>query len=457
MDNPLIIGAGPAGLTAAHRLAMQGIEPVLLEARDKVGGIACTEDYKGFLFDMGGHRFYSSHKSINALWNHVLGEGFLSRQRLSRIYYNRKFFAYPLKPFDAMAGIGPLNGLRVMASYLWRHLFPHRVEKTFEQWMTNRFGKRLFTLFFKSYTEKVWGVSCSELSAELAEQRVQNLSLGVAIKRMFRNHGNAVRSLVDQFHYPVRGPGMLWNAVKNAIEDAGGTVRLNHKVSALERDGNRIKGLVVSSRGHEHFLPSAHLISSMPITTVVRKLSPPPPAEVIEAAGHLKFRDYLTICLIVDREHLFPDQWIYIHDPDVRMARIQNYKNWSPQMVPDRSRTGLGLEYYCQAGDDLWEMPDDALVDLGKSELERIGLVDPNDVIDGKVYRVPNAYPVYDETYRRHLDVVKTYIDTLKNLQTIGRGGLFRYNNMDHSMLTAFCAVDNLIRDRRQNIWNLDS
>jgi protoporphyrinogen oxidase len=449
----VIIGGGPAGLTAAYQLVKEHYDPIVFEKLDKVGGIARTENYKGYYFDMGGHRFFTKAKEVNQFWFEVLGDDFLLRPRLSRIYYDHKFFAYPIKPFNALAGLGVFQATLITLSYLRSQLFPYRKEETFEQWVSNRFGKRLFSIFFKSYTEKVWGISTSELKAEWAAQRIKGLSMKTAVLNMFVNQKGAIKSLIEEFHYPRRGPGMLWNRVKERIEEKNGHVYLNSTVCGVHRNGNRIESVIVSHDGKEQEFAANYFISSMPVTEFIRKLTPPPPAEVLEAANHLSYRDFLTVCLIVNQPHLFNDNWIYVHDPDVQVGRIQNFKNWSPDMVPDSTKTSLGLEYFCNEGDELWNAPDEELIELGKRELDRIGLARYADVIDGSVFRVEKAYPVYDSTYREHLGVIRNYIDTLDNFQTIGRNGLHRYNNQDHAMLTGMLAVRNLLYNEKNDLW----
>ena len=450
-----VIGAGPAGLTAALRLARAGREAVVLEARDRVGGIACTENHGGYHFDMGGHRFFTKYDEVEEVWRDLLGEDLLVRSRLSRIYYGGRFFDYPLKPLNAFLGMNPWNSLLILLSYMHRRLRPHPREENFAQWVSNRFGDRLFRTFFKTYTEKVWGIPCTELRAEWAAQRIRDLSLKTALLSMFRDTGRRVRTLVDRFHYPRRGPGMLWEAARRRVEGQGGQVLLNHPVKRIKRNGNRLTSLVVDAPGGEEEIGVEELISTMPVTELVRRLDPPPPAPVLAAAEGLRFRSFLTVCLIVDRDRLFPDQWIYVHDPEVRMGRIQNYKNWSPHMVPDPGRTGLGLEYFCDRGDELWSMSDADLVALGRDELDRMGLVRSAEVLEGHVFRVPAAYPVYDGGYARRLAVIRNWLAGLAGFQTIGRSGLFRYNNMDHSMVTAFYAVDRLA-GRERDVWSVN-
>jgi len=453
----IIIGAGPAGLTAAYELAKLNQRPIIVEKGDQVGGLARTESYRGFYFDMGGHRFFTKVQEVKRMWQEVLGQDFLRRPRLSRIYYNGKFFDYPLKPINALFGLGFWESLRIALSYLRWQLTPYRHEESFEQWVTNRFGKRLFEIFFKSYTEKVWGISCSELKAEWAAQRIKDLSLKTVLLSMFLKPKNTIKTLIDQFDYPRRGPGMMWNGVKETIEKRGGEVRVNTGVIGIHRNGKGIESVVVGCNGHKETIRGTHFISSMPVTEFINKLDPPPPPAVLKAAEKLKYRDFLTVCLIVNRPDLFPDNWIYIHDPEVKVGRIQNFKNWSLDMVPDPTKTSLGLEYFCSEGDELWNMSDADLVDLGRRELGRVGLASPADIDDGCVFRVPKAYPIYDSDYRDYLAIVRDFVAGLENYQTIGRNGLHRYNNQDHAMLTGMLAVRNLMYGEKNNLWNVNT
>src|SRR5262245_9196838 len=395
----IIIGAGPAGLTAAYELAKLNLRPIILEKGDKVGGLARTENYKGFFFDMGGHRFFTKVEEVNAMWRQILSEKFMRRPRLSRIYYNQKFFDYPLKPLNALAGLGLWESILIVLSYIKWRLRPYSQEETFEHWVTNRFGKRLFQIFFKAYTEKVWGIPCSELKAERAAQRIKDLSLKTVLLSMFVKSKKTIKTLIDQFDYPQQGPGMMWNAVKEHIERRGGRVHLNTNIAEIRIKGNCIDSVLVANNGHREIIQGTDFISSMPITEFIKKLDPAPPGQVLEAAKKLKYRDFLTVCLIVNKPNLFPDDWIYIHDPEVKLGRIQNFKNWSPHMVPDATKTSLGLEYFCTEGDELWRMPDAELIELGKRELDHIGLASPADIHDGCVFRIPQAYPIYDSEY----------------------------------------------------------
>ncbi len=453
----VVIGAGPAGLTAAYELTKYNIRPLVFEKLDKVGGIARTEYCDGFYFDMGGHRFFTKSKEVNRMWHEILDDDFLLRPRLSRIYYDRKFFDYPLKPFNALRGLGIWQSTLVGLSYLRWQIFPSPREDTFEQWVTNRFGKRLFNLFFKSYTEKVWGIPTSELSAEWAAQRIKGLSLKTAVLNMFIQPRETITTLIEEFHYPRRGPGMLWDEVKSRIELQDGEVHLNSDVKEIKWDGNRLKSVIVMRNGKEHIVEGHDFISSMPIKEFIARLDPPPPQEVIEAASQLFHRDFLTVCLMVDAEHLFDDNWIYVHDPDVIVGRIQNFKNWSPDMVPDPSMTSLGLEYFCNEGDELWSTSDEELIELGKREIDHVGLARSEDVVGGCVFRVEHTYPVYDSNYSQHLGIIRGFLENLENFQTIGRNGLHRYNNQDHAMLTGMLAVKNLVFGKKNDIWSVNA
>lgn len=453
----VIIGAGPAGLTAAYELTKYNCQPIVLEQNDKVGGLARTENYQGYYFDMGGHRFYTKSRAVDQVWREILGADFLRRPRLSRIYYRNKFFNYPLKYANALAGLGIWQAVLIVLSFIKWQIRPYKQEETFEQWVTNRFGQRLYEIFFKTYTEKVWGIPCSELKAEWAAQRIKDLSFKTALLSMFAKPNNSIKTLIEEFDYPRLGPGMLWTEAKNEIERRGGRVCLNSQVTRIHRNGNCIESVRISHNGSgEEVIRGTDFISSMPVSEFIKKLDPVPP-DVLAAANRLNYRDFLTVCLIVNKSDLFPDNWIYVHSPEVKIGRIQNYKNWSQEMVPDPNKTSLGLEYFCTEGDDLWNLPDAELVELGKMELERIGLVTPSDIVDGCVFRVPKAYPIYDSDYRDCLQTVKEFADSLENFQTIGRNGLHRYNNQDHSMITGMMAVRNLIFDENHDVWSVNT
>ena len=456
----LIIGGGPAGLTAAYELLKSGVRSIVFEQDQVVGGLSRTINFKNYYFDLGGHRFFTKVKAVENMWREVLGEAFLLRDRLSRIYYNKKFFYYPLRPMNALLGLGVWNSILIVTSYLYAQLFPSREEETLEQWVSNRFGQRLFKIFFKTYTEKVWGMPCSEIRGEWAAQRIKGLSLVTALKNALVGNGNGnrknvVKTLIDQFDYPKFGPGMMWQEVADIVRKMGSQVWLGARIEGIRWSGDRIEALEVNRNGQIETVTGTHVISSMPIRDAIEKFQPEVPKEVLEAAKDLKYRDFLTVALIIHKDHLFPDNWIYIHDPDVKVGRIQNYKNWSPYMVPDSNHTCLGLEYFCFEGDDLWTMPDDELIELGKRELNALGLVNQKDVEDGKVVRMPKTYPVYDSTYGKSLEVIRRFLGGIKNLQLVGRNGMHRYNNQDHSMFTAMLAAENIL-GANHDLWEVN-
>jgi protoporphyrinogen oxidase len=454
----VVVGAGPAGLTAAYEATRLGLPATVLEKSGDVGGLARTAVYKNFRFDMGGHRFFTKSAPVAKMWRDVLGGELLRRPRLSRIYYRGKFFQYPLRAWNALTGLGVWQSLAIAASYLRWQIFPYRREDTFEQWVTNRFGRRLFRTFFQAYTEKVWGVPCSELKAEWAAQRIKDLSLKTAVMNMFLRRGTTIKTLIEEFDYPRLGPGMMWQAVRDAVVRAGGEVRLNRNVLAIEHDGRRASQVIVAGDGGQReAIEGTDFISSMPITELVTRLEPPAPPEVLEAARALTYRDFVTVCLIVNRAGLFPDNWIYVHDPMVKVGRIQNYGNWSQAMVPDAGKTGLGLEYFCTEGDALWRSSDEDLVALGTREVAAIGLARPEEIQEGCVVRVPKAYPIYDSAYRRHLDALRAYLAGFENLQTIGRNGLHRYDNQDHAMLTGMLAIRNVALGEANDVWGVNA
>jgi protoporphyrinogen oxidase len=446
----VIIGGGPAGLTAAFQLTKARVPSIVLEKDSVLGGISRTAEYKGFLFDIGGHRFFTKVQVVEDMWQEVMGGDFLRRPRLSRIYYNKKFFYYPLRLTNALFGLGIWNSFLVGLSYLKAQLTRGGPEDTFDQWVTNRFGKRLFNIFFKTYTEKVWGIPCSEITAEWAAQRIKNLSLVTALRNALvpsqsKDKSKVVTTLIDAFDYPKRGPGMMWERVGEIVDENGGHVRRDADVVKVSWDGTAVESIEISSNGNRETVAGTHFISSMPVRELVQKLSPPAPDEVLRAAESLNYRDFLTVAIVVNQPELFKDNWIYIHDSEVKVGRIQNFKNWSPYMVPDPEKTCLGLEYFCFEGDGLWTMPDADLVELGTRELDQLGLVDPADVEDGDVVRMPKAYPVYDSEYRDALGTVRAFLQKLGNLQLVGRNGMHRYNNQDHAMLTAMLAVENIL------------
>jgi len=458
-----IIGAGPAGLTASWKLSEGGADVTVFEADTKyVGGIARTVEYKGFRFDIGGHRFFSKSQEVEALWEDLLGNDLLTRPRSSRIMYDGKFYAYPLKAQEAFFNLGVIETARCVASYAWAQLFPRRPAKSFEDWVSNQFGTRLFQIFFKTYTEKVWGMSCKEISADWAAQRIKGLSLAKAVwSAIFPQKGNqnssqTIKTLINSFRYPRLGPGMMWDAAADRTRAAGGKVHMGTRVQGIEKlaDGKwriffkRESGV----QEHEDF---DHVISSAPLRELIHCVKPAPKSDVLAAADSLRYRDFLTVALVVRPSNPFDDNWIYIHDPKVKVGRIQNFGSWSPEMIPDPKLACYGLEYFCFEGDGLWNSSDESLIELAKAELQQLGLVKPGDVLDGNVVRQPKSYPVYDDDYAKHVDVIRSELDqTYPNLHLVGRNGMHKYNNQDHSMMTALLVSRNILSGSKQyDVW----
>jgi len=449
----LILGAGPAGLTAAYELCRTNIPSIILEQDSVVGGLARTVNHNGYLFDIGGHRFYTKVPLIEQIWKDVLGDDLLVRPRLSRIYYHGKFFQYPLEAMDTLAGLGVLETARCLASYVKARFAPKSPEDNFEAWVSNRFGSRLFKIFFKEYTEKVWGIPCDRIRSDWAAQRIRGLSMAALIRAALSNgrgKGTGIKTLIRDFYYPRQGPGMMWSRMRALIEAQGARVDLNSPVEQVLHDGTRITGVRSSGRTYT----AEHFISSIPIRDLIQRLSPSAP-ELEQAANGLHYRDFITVALMVRGSNLFRDNWIYVHDPAVKVGRIQNYNNWSPEMTPKAGTSCLGLEYFCQQDDGLWNKSDADLVAQAVAELSHLGLATSEAIIDSAVVRVPKAYPVYDGSYQSRLNVVRKFVDSVPNLQLVGRNGMHRYNNQDHAMLTGILAARNIM-GACNNLWELD-
>jgi protoporphyrinogen oxidase len=452
----LALGGGPAGLTAAYLLAKQGKPVIVLESTDMIGGLARTEVRDGYRFDLGGHRFFTKVKEVDELWHEIMGDEFLRRPRQSRIYWNDKFLEYPLQGMDVIRKLGLVELTRCMASYLWAAIKPKGREESFEDWVSNRFGKRLYQHFFKTYTEKLWGVSADEIRAEWAAQRIKGLSFFSAAKAaFFGNKDNKIKSLISEFNYPRYGPGQMWERMADEIRAKGGEVRLNAPVTRLRMDpaSHRVVEVVA---GGETLTPS-YVISSLPLRTTVGISEPEAPGEVRDAARGLRYREFLTVLLVIEGEDLFPDNWIYIHQPGVKVLRIQNFKSWSPWMVPNDRDASIGMEYFCYEGDELWNMADDDLVALASREIEQLHLARADKVKFGFVARVHKAYPIYDVEYGERVETIKEWLGTIPNLIQVGRNGLHRYNNSDHSMLTAMRAIDNILTGAKHDIWAVNA
>jgi protoporphyrinogen oxidase len=446
-----IIGAGPAGLTAGYLLSKEKVSVTILEADPEyVGGIARTARYKGYHFDIGGHRFFSKSKEVEDLWTELLPDDLLERPRRSRIFYRNQFFSYPLRAGEAMHKLGLVESAHCVLSYLKARLRPHKNPRSFEDWVSNQFGQRLFDIFFKTYTEKVWGMSCKEISADWAAQRIKGLSLWNALwpRKAPTDKSKAIKSLIDTFRYPRRGPGMMWEAAARKITDMGGRIEMGTKVVALDYAASaKVWHLTCVDRaGGRQTVTAQHIISSAPLRQLIPAITPKLSDQALQAANSLRYRDFLTVVLILKERHVFDDNWIYIHDPSVQVGRVQNFKAWSPEMVPDPTMTCYGLEYFCFEGDGLWTATDAALLDKGRRELAQIGLAQPEDVVDGCVVRQPKAYPVYDDDYAQHVATIRTELEhACPNLHLVGRNGMHKYNNQDHAMMTAMLCTRNIL------------
>src|SRR5882724_1054219 len=463
-----IIGAGPAGLTAAYLLSKNQVDVTVLEADPVyVGGISRTATYKGFHFDIGGHRFFSKSKAVEDLWTEILPNDMLQRPRSSRIFYGGKFFAYPLKPFEALVKLGIFRSILCVLSWLKARFFPVRNPRNFEEWVSNQFGRRLFNTFFKSYTEKVWGMSCKEISADWAAQRIKGLSLGSAIRnalfpqRQPKDRAKVIKTLINSFRYPRRGPGMMWEVCAEKTKTMGGKVEMGCKVTGCAYDELTSRWTVQfkDQQGNAQALRAEHVISSAPMRELVRGLEPAVSDRTLRAAESLKYRDFLTVMLILKERNMFDDNWIYIHDPSVKVGRIQNFRSWSPEMVPDPDKACYGLEYFCFEHDGLWDSGDNDLIELAKRELIQIGLAKEGDFVDGCVVRQKKAYPVYDDNYARHVATIRQELDTrYPNLHLVGRNGMHKYNNQDHAMMTAMLCVENILADAKlYDLWQVNS
>lgn len=464
-----VIGAGPAGLTAAYTLLKKSddVRVSVLEADPEyVGGISRTVKYKGFRFDIGGHRFFSKSKEVEDFWTEILPDDMLDRPRSSRIFYRGKFFSYPLKATEALFKLGVMESALCMLSYGKAQANPVKDPKNFEDWVSNKFGKRLFSIFFKTYTEKVWGMSCKDISADWAAQRIKGLSLASAIKnavlpkRKPKNRGEVIKTLIDTFRYPRLGPGMMWEVCAEKIEKMGGEVLMGRRVSSCAwNEAEKVWTVNFTDvDGNKSTIEAEHVISSAPLRELGKSLTPKLPEAAVEAAGSLKYRDFVTVALIIKDREQFSDNWIYIHDPNVRVGRVQNFKSWSPELVPDPNYCCYGLEYFCFEGDGLWSSSDEKLIELAKTEIEKIGLAKAADVKDGCVVRQPKAYPIYDDEYAAHVSTLRVEMEKqFPTLHVVGRNGMHKYNNQDHAMMTAMLCAENILAGERiHDVWQVN-
>ena len=458
-----IIGAGPAGLTAAYLLGKAGLSVTVIE-RDPtyVGGISRTVEHDGFRFDIGGHRFFSKSKEVVDLWNELLPDDFIERPRMSRIYYEGKFYSYPLRAFEALRNLGLWRSTLCMASFALAKARPNPNVRSFEDWVVNQFGRKLFSIFFKTYTEKVWGMPCTEMSADWAAQRIKGLSLGAAVldgvKRSLGlnrrpNDGMQAKTLLESFRYPRLGPGMMWDAARDRVLDHGNEVLMGHSLRQLAHDGQRWRVTATNAAGETIAIAATHVISSAPMRELATRLHPLPQA--LPEARALKYRDFLTVALTIRSQDLFPDNWIYIHDSKVKVGRVQNFRSWSPEMVPDPDLACVGLEYFCFEGDGLWSASDDELIRLATAEMATLGLCSAEQVTGGYVVRQEKAYPVYDEDYAANVACLAQELEArYPTLHLVGRNGMHRYNNQDHAMMTAMLTVRNILGGARiHDVW----
>ena len=465
----LIIGAGPAGLTAGYLLTKAGREVHIIE-RDPayVGGISRTVNYKGYLFDIGGHRFFSKSKEVVDLWNELLPDDFIERPRLSRIFYGGKFYSYPLKAFEALRNLGLFTSALCMASYGLAKARPVKEPKTFHQWVRNNFGEKLFSIFFKTYTEKVWGMSCDEISADWAAQRIKGLDLASAVINALtrslglgkapKDGGDQIKTLIESFRYPRKGPGMMWEAAAAKISAQGGRIDMDESLETMRWDQAAKLWTVtsVSGSGERRTLTARHVVSSAAIHDLTAAIKPAPISTFHSRA--LRYRDFLTVALIARTSADFPDNWVYIHDPAVKVGRVQNFRSWSPELIPDDGMTCLGLEYFCFEGDGLWTSSDEDLIALAKREIDHIGLISSADVVDACVVRQAKAYPVYDEAYQHNVSMVRLDLErSFPTLHMVGRNGMHKYNNQDHAMMTAMLTAQNILAgERRFDVWQVN-
>lgn len=456
-----IIGAGPAGLTAAYELTKAGQNVTIFESDPiYVGGISRTESYKGFLFDIGGHRFFSKSKEVEDFWTEILGDDLLDRPRSSRIYYNKQFFSYPLVATEALTKLGVIESALCVLSYLKAKAFLVKNPVNFEDWVINQFGERLYNIFFKTYTEKVWGIPCKEISADWAAQRIKGLSLSSAIKNALfkpKNTGDKdkiIKTLIDTFRYPKYGPGMMWEVCAMKCIKMGAELYMNEGVTGITKTGDTWS--LKTSKGNL-FDSYDYVLSSTAMAQLVPFIHPKVAAPALEAAKQLKYRDFITVVVILKDKDKFDDNWIYIHDPSVKVGRVQNFKSWSPYMVPDPSMACYGLEYFCFEGDGMWTASDEELINLGKKEIEQIGLAKAIEITDGYVVRQKKAYPVYDHFYNSHIETIKNELQHYEGLYLMGRNGMHKYNNQDHSMMTAMLAAKNIIAGEKvYDLWNVN-
>ncbi|MBA3920201.1 MAG: FAD-dependent oxidoreductase [Nostocaceae cyanobacterium] len=455
-----ILGGGPAGLAAAYTLTQQGKSVVVVERDDNLGGLAKSIEYQGFILDYGPHRFYTKIAPVLKLWHEVLGEEQVTVNRLTRIYYGNKYFSYPLKAFEALFTLGIVESSRIVASYMIARLFPNRHPQNFAEWVSGKFGKRLFEIFFEGYTEKLWGIPCTDISADWAAQRIKGLSLIKAIRNAILGNDGKVKTLIDQFQFPRLGSGQLYEKIGEYLHSKNQTVLLNTEVIQLQHDNYQVKQITLRNRstGNEETVNCSGVISSIPLNSLVSKvILPSPDKQVISAASSLKFRNTILVYLIVEGSELFPDNWLYINDPTVQLGRVTNFANWSSEMLPNQHQTPLCCEYWCNFDESMWSESENELLLLAERELRKISLLKKEQVSRGFVVRLPRTYPIYAGDYKAALSKIENYVQQFSNLQVVGRYGAFKYNNQDHSLLMGILAAENAIAPGKHNLWEVNS
>ncbi len=450
-----IIGAGPAGLGCGYELQKlkNKTNILIVDKNDRGGGLARSIPFKNHYFDIGPHRFYTKNADVLQLWKKILGKDFIKVKRLTRILYRNKLFFYPIRLMDVIRKLGVLESFECFISFLWAKIFlKNLTPKTFEEWISKHFGKKLYSIFFKTYTEKVWGIPCSKIGAEWASQRIKNLNLYEVVKTaIFGERVRKAKSLVDTFYYPKKGAGYFYEKLAGLIKKNGDPILLNHEVNVINRNGDRITSIGDT-------IPVTYLFSSMPITSFVQVLNPPPPPHILHAAKKLYFRDHITVNLIVNRMGLFPDNWIYVHSPEVQMARVTNYNNFIKHQTSNiKHQSAISVEYFVFKKDRLWSMDENELIALAKRELETVGLVNQKDVVEGFVIKESESYPTYYLGHKKYFNMLKNYVSKFKNLQLIGRAGMYKYNNMDHAIYSGMLAARNYITGKKKyDVWTIN-
>jgi len=454
-----VLGAGPAGLASAYNLTKQGYSVVVVEREAKVGGLAKSIEYQGFILDYGPHRFFTKIAPVLQLWDEVLGTDQVLVNRLTRIFYGGRYFSYPLKDFETLLVLGPLESFKIIASYSKSQLFPNRYPRNFAEWVTGKFGKRLFEIFFEGYTEKLWGIPCTEISTDWASQRIKGLSLLKAIRNALLGNDGKVKTLIDEFQFPKLGSGQLYENIHKYLQRHNQTVLLNTEVVQIHHDKFQVKQITLKDcqTGTEKTVTCDGVISSIPINLLVQLLNKPAPEQVISSAKSLRFRNTILVYLIVECGNLFPDNWLYINDPDVMLGRVTNFANWSKEMLPNEYQTPLCCEYWCNIDDSMWHRSEAELLAQAESELKKIGLLHNEQVSGGFIVRLPRTYPIYAGNYKQALASIQSYMQQFSNLQLVGRYGAFKYNNQDHSLLMGILAAENISTPGKHDLWAVNS